>query len=73
MAKDKTETKTEKITKIENVDDTKEVKANEVPKENRNFVIAENILSATISYLYTRPYSEVAGLVQALSQSRILN
>lgn len=42
-------------------------------KKDRNFIVSEKVLSATLNYLASRPYSDVAGLIQILSQSKALD
>jgi hypothetical protein len=42
----------------------------EVQKEERLFVTTEEILNATLQYLGSRPYAEVAHLVDGLRQSK---
>lgn len=42
----------------------------QAPKEPKFFITTEEILNGTLSYLATRPYQEVAHIVDALRQSQ---
>jgi len=46
-----------------------ETEEQEKPIQNRDFVVTERVLVATINYLASKPYAEVAELIQALRQS----
>ena len=63
----------EKIEKITN-EDNREIQEDgqdrqEKPIQNRDFIVSERVLVATINYLASKPYAEVADLIQALRQS----
>lgn len=63
----------EKIEKITN-EDNREIQEDgqdrqEKPVQNRDFIVSERVLVATINYLASKPYAEVADLIQALRQS----
>jgi len=57
----------EKVKEVEREETTED------KKSDKDFIVSEKVLSATLNYLATRTYAEVAGLIQALSQSKILN
>jgi hypothetical protein len=45
-------------------------KETQAPKERKLFITTEEILNGTLQYLASKPYAEVAHLVDALRQSK---
>lgn len=59
----------EKMEKVKTEDVSEGTEQQEKPIQNRDFVVTERVLVATINYLASKPYAEVAELIQALRQS----
>jgi len=65
-------TNMEKVEKIEDAEIVSEQSEAKQTKQDKEFVIKEGVLNAVLNYLASKSYIEVAGLIQALSQSKLV-